>query len=174
MAVTTKKTYLINLETLKNDYTFDDNISDKYVKPNIIKCQDFIIRPLLGEIKWAEIILEIENKNISTLNDELIKDYLQPIIAYYVMSEVVYATAYKLKNEGVDGVDEKSFASRFNELVRISKKYLIDSEQYQSRLKQWMRLYTPLVPDALYKYKCPIYLGGAFTIDYDNLPDKNL
>lgn len=162
------KTYLISLETLKNDYPLDDNLEDKYILPNITKCQDFIIRTLLGEVKWKEIIEEIDNDNVSTQNEELIKEYIQPIIAYYVMSEITYTTAYKLKNAGLEDANN---AYRFSELVKIANKYLIDSDQYQSRLKQWMLLYGGLVPDVLFTYKHGLYLGDSCSIDYDNLPN---
>ena len=167
--MSTVKTYLISLETLKSDYPIDANLDDQYIKPNIIKCQDLIIRPLLGEVLWAQVIKEIKDGTITELHQELIKEYLQPIIAYYVMSEVIYNTAYKLKNQGTQDSDNDS---RFDELVRLSKKYLIDSDAYQSRLKQWMQLYTPITVDCRYRYKNSIYLGTGTGINYDELPNK--
>lgn len=164
------KTYLISLTTLKNDYPIDDNLEDKYILPNVIKCQDFIIRPLLGEPKWLELIAQIDGDTVSNENDELIKEYIQPIIAYYVMSEVTYSTAYKLKNQGLEDANN---ASRFGELVKIANKYLIDSDQYQSRLKQWMVLYGGMAPDCKFTYKHGLYLGQSTGIDYNNLPDSN-
>ena len=160
------KTYLISLTTLKSDYPIDDNIEDKYILSNIIKCQDLIIRPLLGITKWNELILQIDDDSVSDVNNELIKEYLQPIIAYYVMSEVVYTTAYKIKNEGLQEGD----SSRFNELVKIANKYLVDSDHYQSRLKEWMVLYGGLTIDCRFRYKHNIYLGGNDSINCDNLP----
>ena len=162
------KIYLISLTTLKNDYPIDNNLEDKFILPNVTKCQDFIIRPLLGEVKWAEVIAQIEAVTVTPANEVLIKEYLQPIIAYYTMSEVIYNTAYKLKNKGTEDSDNQY---KFDELVKLSKKYLIDSDQYQSRLKEWMCLYGGLVPDARYRYKSSIYLGLDNDIDYDNLPN---
>lgn len=161
------KTYLISLTTLKADYPFDENIEDKYVLPNIIKCQDLIIRPLLGEIKWNEIITQIDADSVSVKNEELIKEYIQPIIAYYVMSEITYSTAYKIKNAGLEDANN---SYRFNELVKIANKYLVDSDHYQSRLKEWMILYGGLVVDCRFKYKHGLYLGQGTNINYDNLP----
>lgn len=160
------KIYLISLTTLKADYPIDNNIEDKYILSNIIKCQDLVIKPLLGVDKWNEIITQIDTNSVSDKNEELIKEYIQQIIAYYVMSEVVYTTAYKLKNEGVENGD----SSKFNELVKIANKYLIDSDHYQSRLKEWMVLYGGLVVDCRFKYKHGLYLGQGVDINYDNLP----
>lgn len=161
------KTYLVSLRTLKEQYGFDDNIEDRYIIANIQKGQDFIIRPLLGETKWTEIINQINDNNVSTQNEELIKDYVEPCLVYYVRSEVLYDTAYKLKNSGLQDSDN---ANKFNELVKIAGKFKIDSDQYQSRLKNWMILYGGLVPDCRFTYKCGLYLGSNESINYNELP----
>lgn len=125
---------LISVQDIKDLSVIDNNIEDKYVIPNIIKCQDFIIRPLLGEDKYLELTEQIKENTLTLSNKTLLEDYIQPVIIYYVISEVVYSTAYKLKNLGVENGDQY----KFDELVRLSKKYLIDSEQYQQILKEYM------------------------------------
>lgn len=142
---------MISIKTLKDSYLIDDNLSDKYILPVIKKGQDFIIRPLLGEKLYSQIIEEIENNNL-TEDSEDILNKIEPILAYYVMSEVVYSTAYKLKNEGLENNDS---SNRFDELVRISKKYLLDSQHYESLLKDFIK-----VPcDKKNIYKSGLYLG---------------
>lgn len=163
---------LISLETLKREYVIDDNLEDKYILSNIKKCQDFIIEPLLGDDKFNEIVDQITNNTVTVDNDNLIKKYIQPVIAYYVMSEVVYSTAYKMKNAGLTEPNTE----RFNELVRISKKYLNDSDHYQQLLKDYMC--DENIPiDAEYRYKQSLYLGTSMygTRTYkseNNLPNK--
>lgn len=142
---------MISIKTLKDSYLIDDNLSDKYILPVIKKGQDFIIRPLLGEKLYSQVIEEIENGNL-TEDSEDILNKIEPILAYYVMSEVVYSTAYKLKNEGLENNDS---SNRFDELVRISKKYLLDSQHYESILKDFIK-----VPcDKKNVYKSGLYLG---------------
>jgi hypothetical protein len=162
------KIYLISLETLKSQYPIDDNLADKYILPNVVKCQDFIIKPLLGIPKWSEIMTQIANNTVTPKNDELIKEYIAPVIAYYVMSELTYTTAYKLKNEGLEDANN---ANRFNELVKIANKYLVDSQHYESILKEWMILYGGLVIDCKYQQKGGFFLGRR-NINYDNLPNQ--
>ena len=112
---------MISIKTLKDDYLIDENLADKYVLSIIKKSQDFIIAPLLDKSIYNQIITQIEEGNLSIVNKSLLGK-IEPVIAYYVMSEVVYSTAYKFKNQGLEeGVD----SNRFNELVRISKKYLV-------------------------------------------------
>lgn len=121
---------LISIKTLKDFYLVDDNLEDKYLLSNIVKGQDFIIRPLIGKDKYDELLEQIETDSLTGDNKYLL-DLIEKPLAYYVMSEVVYSTAYKLKNKGLE---EDVNASRFNELVRISKKYLIDSQHYEQLL----------------------------------------
>lgn len=124
----------ISITDIKDMSVLDNNIEDKYIIPNIIKCQDFIIKPLLGETKYNEIEYQISWNILSESNKKLLENYIQPVITYYVISETVYSTAYKLKNLGLETGD----SSKFDELVKISKKYLIDSEQYQQILRDYM------------------------------------
>lgn len=125
----------ISVTDIKDLSVLDDNIEDKYIIPNIIKCQDFIIKPLLGEARYNQMEYQISWNVLSESDKNLLEKYIQPVITYYVISEVVYSTAYKLKNLGLETGD----SSKFDELVKLSKKYLIDSEQYQQILRDYMR-----------------------------------
>lgn len=123
---------LISITDIKNLSILDENLDDKYIIPNICKGQDFIIKPLLGNDRYNDLVSKIKNSGLTPADKELLETYIQPVLIYYVLSEVIYSTAYKMKNRGVSDED------KFNELVRISKKYLIDSEKYQQILREYM------------------------------------
>lgn len=126
----------ISIKTLKEQYLIDDNLDDRYIISIIKKGQDFIIKSLLGNLKYKQLINDIDNSNISQSDELLIKEYIQPVLAYYVMSEVVYATAYKFKNN--PEYQNNPDTNRFDELIRISKKYLIDSQHYEQILRNYI------------------------------------
>lgn len=152
---------MISIKTLKEEYFIDNNIDDKYLLSNINKAQDFIIKPLLGITKTEELLYQINSGTVTTENDTLIKVYIQPVIAYFVISEVVYSTAYKLKNEGVSEGDQY----KFNELVKVSSKYLRDSQTYEQILRDYIYregIVLPILANEEVKgsgYKTGIYLG---------------
>jgi len=148
---------LISPSILKLEYNVDDNIDDKYLTSNIIKGEDFIIKNILTVEKYKELIDEIENNSVSDKNDELIKQYIRPCLAYYVLSEVVYSTAYKFKNNP-DYQNNPASSERFNELVRVSKHYLNDSKQYEELLKEYM-CNNSISKNIEYEFKCNLYLG---------------
>lgn len=160
------KFLLISPTTLKNEYMIDQNLDEGYVIPLIVKCQDLIVKPLLGKILYDEIIEQFDNDTLTDENNTLIENYIQPIVGWYVCAEVVYATAYKLKNEGIESTD------KFNELVKISTHYRKDSDAYQEVLKLYVcQNSIPIVPEKN-TTNCPIYLGNGIGINYNNQPDK--
>lgn len=123
---------MISIKTLKDNYTVDDNLDDKYLISNIQKGMDFVVKPTIGDKLHDEILIQINNGNLSESNKAILNQ-IEPVLAYFVLSEVVYSTAYKLKNKGLeDGSD----SGRFDELVRVSKKYLNDSQHYQKLLQK--------------------------------------
>ena len=148
---------LISPTVLKLEYNVDENIDDKYLISNIVKGQDFIIKKILTVDKYDELITQISTNTVSTDNDNLIKQYIRPCLAYYVLSEVVYSTAYKMKNNP-DYQNNPSSSERFNELVRVSKHYLNDSKQYEELLKEYM-CDNSITTGEDYKFKCSLYLG---------------
>lgn len=148
---------LISPTILKLEYNVDDNLDDKYLLSNIIKGEDFIIKKILSEEKYSELISQIEAGTVSVENDSLIKEYIRPCLAYYVLSEVVYSTAYKMKNNP-DYQNNPSSSERFNELVRVSKHYLNDSKQYEELLKEYM-YDNSITKNEEYKFKSSLYLG---------------
>jgi len=126
----------VSVKTLKEQYIFDDNIEDRYLIPNIKKGMDFLIHPLLGDDKYEEMVAQVDSNTVTPENEIILKQYIQPILAYYVLSEVIYTTAYKIKNNPVS--EDSPNEGRFDELVKLSNKYRRDSEQYQQRLKYYL------------------------------------
>lgn len=152
---------MISLKTLKDSYMLDDNIEDKYVIPSIIKAQDFIIRKVLGVNKYNQLISDIESDSVNS-NDMILLEYIEPVIAYYTLSEVIFATAYKLKN--APNYQDNPNTDRFEELVRVSKKYANDSQAYEQILREYICdnnivLSTTEGPVLKSGYKTGIFLG---------------
>lgn len=143
---------LISIKTLKDFYLVDDNLEDKYLLSNIVKGQDFIIRPLLGDSKYNSLIEGVENGTL-TEDDKYLLDKIEPVLAYYIMSEAMYSSAYKFKNQGLEeGVN----SSRFSELVAISKKYALDSQHYAQILGDYFSKSCSATNKV---YKSGLYLG---------------
>lgn len=170
----------VSLTTLKDMYGFDLNTDQAYILPNIYKCQKFVIKPLIGNDEYNNLeqyVIEKEN-NIVTTNAryEVMLDYISDIIAYYVKSEIVFNTAYKMKNaaNSPDG-------DRFDELIKISKKYQSDSDGFSKLFRDWM-CDNGMIKGEKYIFRSSIFLGdtksydkkSATSIDtYNNVYDED-
>lgn len=153
---------MISLKTLKNNYMLDNSIEDKYVIPVIIKSQDFIIRKVLGVTKYKQLLSDIENDSVNSEDMVLLTEYIEPVLAYYIISEVIFTTAYKLKN--APNYQDNPNNDRFEELVRVSKKYANDSQAYEQILREYICdnnivLSTTDGPVLKSGYKTGIFLG---------------
>ena len=146
-------TLLISIKTLKDSYLIDDNMSDKYLISNIVKGQDFVIRPLIGDSKYNSLIEGVEDGTL-TEDDKYLLAKIEPVLAYYVMSEAMYSSAYKFKNKGLEDTNN---ASKFSELVAISKKYLMDSQHYAQILGDYFSASCTSATSKV--YKSGLYLG---------------
>lgn len=161
-----KLIYLLSIKTLKDEYIIDDNIEDKYIESNIMKGQRFIINAILGDDKYKEILNQADNNTLTTQNRTMVEDYIQPILAYYVMSETLFTTAYKFKNLNI--TENNPNESRYDELVKISKKYLKDCEHYQQLFKDYICLngISTSNPGKKPTIKTGIYLGESYSRKY--------
>ena len=148
-----EKAFLISINTLKKNYLIDENLEDGYIFPIITKCQDFIIEKLVKKELYETLINGILTDSLTAKNEFIIKEYIQPIIGWYVCSEVFFITAYKMKNSGEDVENQK-----YKEVIQIANKYLKDSEAYQSRLKEYFCDNAITVNQKLSTYKTGFYL----------------
>ena len=119
--------YFTSPTTLKANYPIDDSLEDKYLIPVIRKAQDFIIANLFCVDYWKQLCekldLEINGTDAFTENEKyLVNTFFEPMIAYYVMSEVVYNTTYKTVNAGMEDDVE------IENVQMLSNKYLNDSK----------------------------------------------
>lgn len=117
-------TNLISLKTLKTNYLFDQNLDDKFILSNIVKIQDFKIKPIITEEVFNDLIERIDTNTLDDDDIELL-DKIEPCIAYYVMGEVYIASTFKLKNNAGD-----NFQDRFNELIKLANHYTKDGDRY--------------------------------------------
>lgn len=173
-------TLFVSLERLKSpEFGFDTNTEQHYIIPSLLKGQKFLIKPILGDDFYNLLIKYVDDLKAGLIPanseyDMLIDDYIAPALAYYVKSELLYQTMYKMKNNNVDG----GSTDRFNELVLVSKKYLSDSDSFLALLKEYM-CEKNIPQDSEPKVKfCSFFLGNSTTVNKNQLennkPNRNI
>lgn len=147
-------TNLISIKTLKTNYLFDQNLDDKFILSNIVKVQDFKIKPIITEAVFDELIDRIDNDLLDD-DDIALLEKIEPCIAYYVMSEAAYASTYKLKNYGLDQPN----TDRFAELIKVAQRYEKDGDRYCELLIKFINkpCTTPNITEGA---KTGIYFGS--------------
>ena len=126
--------YMTNVEKLKKIYAIDSNLEDAYILPIVLKCQDLIIQPLFCEKDYDKIIDEIANDSVSEQTAKIL-NYIEPIIAQYVLAESIYSTAFKSKNNPDYQENAKSL---YTEINYLNGKYMADVKQYTTKLYKYL------------------------------------
>ena len=145
---------LISVKTLKEQYLLDENLDEKYIIANIRKGQDFMIRPLLGDLLYDQLISAVNMGEVTPEFQTLIETYIHPVLSYYTMSELIYNTSWKMKNQ-LEG------STNMEELYKLSGHYRKDADRYARILKEYLCDSTVLVTDSegmKEVYKTGLYL----------------
>jgi hypothetical protein len=89
-------------ETFIKKYSnIDDNVDAQYITPVIDLVQKMYIRPILGTALYDELVTQITNDTVSANNVNLIENYIQDSMLYYVLSEGLPSFTYKIENKSV-------------------------------------------------------------------------
>lgn len=126
-------TNLISIKTLKTNYLFDQNFDDKFIISSIVKNQDFYIKPIIGDERFDDLIYRIDN-NLLDDDDIALLDKIEPVLAYYVLTDAMYNASYKIKNIGLDQPN----TDRFNELIKVSQRHEKTAERYAEILIKFL------------------------------------
>jgi hypothetical protein len=109
---------------LKDSTLLHENIDFKYLRPIIIMCQDINVQPKLGSTLYDEIKTQIIGSSLTTANQTLLDDYIQPCLRYWIESEAPTAISYKFLNKGLmQQSSENASTSSLDEINFISQKY---------------------------------------------------
>lgn len=117
------------------------------INQNIYSTQVKYLREFLGSKFYDEIHAQIEGSTVTTDNQTLLDDYLEPALAFFVMAESVIDQHYKATNAGfvVDQPEHSeavqtreldlirnNYLSKANTLLRIAQIHIEDSQESDS------------------------------------------
>ena len=137
----------INVQYLKNSTTLQDNIDDDILVPFITKAQDTHLQQTLGTTFYIYLQNEIINGTVSGDDKVLIDTYIQPMLAEWVLYEVLPHINYKLTNKAVStNNSEWSTSSELAELKYLRQSIRDLAEFYTKRLNVYLCDYSSLFP----------------------------
>lgn len=104
------KVYFIDPNGIKQHPTFiQKNIEDSILGPTILRVQETMIRPILGQRLYARLVEGVDNNDLNAYEQTLISDYLiDAIIAGGEMRSVVHTTK-RIRNKGTGNIQDETF-----------------------------------------------------------------
>jgi hypothetical protein len=124
---------------VKDNTLLHENIDFKFIRPVIILCQDIHLQPKLGTTLYNEIKIQIIGNSLTTANQTLLDDYIQPMLLYWIQAEAPSAISYKFLNKGLmQQNSENSVTASLDEINFISHKYKDRAEWYTERLVSFL------------------------------------
>lgn len=124
---------------LKDNTLLHENIDFKYLRPVVLMCQDIYIQHKIGTTLYDELKTQITTSSLTTANETLLEDYIQPSLLYWVQAEAPTAISYKFLNKGMhQQSSENSSNASLDEINFIQKRYKDKAEWYTERLVSFL------------------------------------
>jgi hypothetical protein len=141
--------YFISPDEIKKQSYIDTNVDQKLIAPTIIMVQDTHIHPLVGTDIFNDLRDGVIDANLSEDYEALMKDYIWPVILWYVMYESPTFISYQFKNKDlVRKNSENSEPATLQEIQFIMGRLKDKAEIYSNRLVRYLCAY----PDKFPKY----------------------
>lgn len=129
-------------EYLQQNSIINDNADWKLIQPTIIGVQDIYIEQILGTQLYEDLKTKIDADPTLAGNPTdlaLIKNYIQPVILWYVQMEAMPIFKYRFMNKGVMvKQSENSQPISESELNQQMDRFRIKAEVYAERLRKYL------------------------------------
>lgn len=104
------KVFFIDPNGLKNHPSFiQKNIEDSVLSPTILRVQETMIRPILGQRLYARLVQGVNDNDLNADEQTLITDYLIDAIIAGCEMRVVVHTTKRIRNKGTGNIQDESF-----------------------------------------------------------------
>jgi hypothetical protein len=113
----------ISADYLKRNTIIELNVDDSKINPIILKVQRVYLQQVLGSSFYNHLQDAVVNSTLTTYEDDLIKDYVQPGVAEWCLYELLPFLNYKSTNKAIS-----KESSEFSEAAALDEiKYLRNS-----------------------------------------------
>ncbi len=160
----------ISCDYVKENTLIEMNVDDAKITPIILKVQKVYLQQLIGSSFMDHLTSGVTNSTLTTDEDALLRNYIQPYLAEYVVYEALPFLNYKITNKAVS--KESSEFSQSSDLSEV--KYLRSNvkdmaEFLGKRLSKYLcdneilfpEYTNPITPENLIK-NSKSFFGGIF------------
>ena len=146
-------------------------INDDELRTFIRPAQDQYVERVLGSNLYRALINAVINSTLSSDQEELLRQYIQPALQYWVIYEWVLWSNYKLTNKSVSLQNsDNSNPADFSQVISLKNNVRDWAEYYTEMISDFLRDNTSVFPQYLegvsgYSEKFPkndTYFWGMF------------
>lgn len=132
---------LISEKMIKENSLVSDNVDSKYIQNAIRTAQDIHLQPVIGSKLFKKLCDMIASREqLADLYQELLSDYVQPVLINAVMSDLVLQLTYKFRNMGtVQTADTNIIVPSLRDLEYIRNDYNLKTDFYINRLNDFIK-----------------------------------
>lgn len=163
----------ISVDYVKQHTAIEENVDSSKLSPFIIKVQDTHLQQILGSFFYEHLMNAVATSTLTTDEENLIKNYIQRLIAEWVFYEAFPFLNYKATNKAISKQNsDNSIPSELNEIKFMRSAIRDLAEFYNERLQKelinngekYPQYQNPTVPENLTKshksYFNGVYLKG--------------
>lgn len=130
---------LISEQKLKQYTPMDSNVEMEEIRPFIIQAQDLKLQSLLGTNFMQDLMAKVDSDSLNEKETELIKYYIQPLLANYTLYLALPNLAYKIHNKAiVQPTSEESTSVSLDIIKYLRDAYKNNSDFYVDRLTDYL------------------------------------
>ena len=131
--------FFISENQIKDYTAIDANVEVEEIRPFVIQAQDTKLQSVLGTDFFVELMTKIDNDTLSDKEKELIKYYIQPLLANYIVYLALPTMTYKLFNKSVLQPSAEEATNIGLDVVKyLRDAYLNTSKFYTDRLVDYL------------------------------------
>jgi hypothetical protein len=133
--------YFIDVNYLKLNSAVQFNVDDDLLVPAINKAHDITIQTALGTDFFEHLKLSAKNDVLTAEEDELIRDYIRPVLVESALYEALPFIALKITNKSISTQNsEYSEASDLSQMKYLRNTVKDSLDFYLIRLNEHLRL----------------------------------
>jgi hypothetical protein len=123
-------------------------INDDELRTFIRPAQDQYIERVLGSNLYKALITSVIGNTVSTDEDVLLRQYIQPSLQYWTIYEYVLWSNYKLTNKSVSLQNsDNSNPAEFNQVIALKNNIRDWAEFYTERISNFLKDNPNLYPE---------------------------
>lgn len=132
---------------LKDTTPIFNNVDPKLLISAILVSQDKHMLQILGSGIYSELKTQISTNTLTSLNQSILQDYCQPIIAWFACVEALPNISMHIQNKGVEiKKSENSDAADIDSLLFLMQNYESTGKFYAKQLINYLRRNSELFP----------------------------